>query len=74
MMGVSLEKDFYDYMLVRLNDDEPYMLIVNVTIGNIKAGSIICYVTCAAENHSTVTAQALRRSFGGENVYYIYKD
>lgn len=70
MNGVPSDEDFYDYMLVRLDNEQP-MLSINVTIGNIKAGEVVCYVTRASENHNTVTAQALHQSIGVENFYYL---
>ena len=69
MNGVSADEDFYDYMLVE-SQDEDSMLILNVTIGNIKAGYIVCAVARAPENYSTVTSQALRRALGVKNIYY----
>gem|GEM_PF-6324857 len=71
MNGVSSDQDFYDYMLVRLDDDKQSMLLVNVTVGNIKAGAVVCYVARASENFNTVTAKALRWALGVENIYYI---
>jgi hypothetical protein len=71
MNGVPPERDFYDYMLVSLSFDNEPMIIVNVTVGNIKAGHTICSVNRALTDGSCIDAQTVRQAIGDDKTYYI---
>ncbi|RSK48527.1 hypothetical protein [Hymenobacter rigui] len=71
MNGVPPERDFYDYMLVSLAFDNEPMVVVNVTIGNMKAGHTICSVDRASINGNCVDAQTIRQAIGDDKIHYI---
>jgi hypothetical protein len=60
---------YYDYMLVPHPDEEETMMFVNVTLGSIKAGYIISYVTADQVLHH-ITGREIKRSLGTEQVFY----
>lgn len=46
------------------------MLVVNVTVGNIKAGYVPFAVSRACENGNAATAHEVRRVLGSEQLFY----
>ena len=71
MSNVSPEENYYDYLLVQPQGEDGHMLVVNVSVGNIKSGYILCYVQPASENANTATAHEIRRMLGSEQLFYL---
>jgi hypothetical protein len=70
MRNVTPEEDYYDYLLVDPQGEE-YMMVVNVTVGNIKAGYVPFAVRTARENGNTATAHQVRRVMGSGHLFHL---
>ncbi|MFD2784133.1 hypothetical protein [Hymenobacter rubripertinctus] len=70
MSNVTPEDDYYDYLLVDPQGEE-YMMVVNATVGNVKAGYVPFALQIARENGNAATAHEVRRVMGSEQVFYL---
>jgi hypothetical protein len=72
MLDVEEDADYYEYMLI--DNSDPYMLVVNVSIeaGINKAGAVVCYVQkLVSVDRAVVTASAMKYSMGLRNMFVV---
>jgi hypothetical protein len=74
-LNVDSKSDYYDYMLINIPSEKDYLLFINITQGNNKAGSTLCYVKIPdIDNGKYVTTKEIKNAIGVENIFWLKFD
>lgn len=72
-MNVPKEKDFYDYMLVNIPWEADFLILVNVTHDNIKAGAVYgtAVKVLSPGVAATVSGKAIKEALSLETCFLV---
>ena len=72
-MNVPKEKDYYDYMLVKIPWESEFLILVNVTYDNTKAGAVYgtSVKVSAPGVAATVSGKAIKEALSLETCFLV---